>query len=250
VTAPVGGPGALPVPERPASISVGTSGYNYDAWKGKFYPARFPNAKMLAYYASVFSSVEINSSYYRKPTEQLLAGWAAQVPPAFSFALKAWQRITEGQRLRNCAALVASFCGAARTLGPRLGPLLFKIPVDLPADQGLLRDFLGLLPRDLRAAFDFRSPSWHSEQTFQALRDAGCSLCLTDSEELQTPIVQTASWGYFRLRRDGYDGPALARWTASARAFPGGAFVYFRHEDEARGPRFAREFAQLLEQPA
>ena len=230
------------------TVLVGTSGYNYDAWKGSFYPEKLPKAKMLAWYAGVFPTVEINYSFYRKPTEKLLAGWAAQVPPAFRFGLKAWQRITHQKRLRDCAELVAAFCDTARTLGPQLGPILFQLPPNLKADAGLLRDFLNQLPRDLKSAFEFRSDSWHSEETWQALRDAGCALCIADAEALTTPLVQTAPWGYFRLRREGYDEKALAQWAAAARGFPEGAFVYLKHEDEARGTRYASELARLLNQ--
>ncbi len=153
-------------------IQVGTSGYNYEAWRGSFYPEDLSARKMLSYYAERFSTVEINYSFYRKPTAKILQGWAAQVPPAFHFALKAWQRITHQKRLRDCSELVTSFAEAARTLGPRLGPVLYQLPPNLKADVPLLREFLLQLPRDLRAAFEFRHASWFSEETYAALRDA------------------------------------------------------------------------------
>lgn len=229
------------------SVHVGTSGYNYEAWRGSFYPEDLSSKRMLAYYAGRFDTVEINYSFYRKPTAKILASWAAQVPDRFRFALKAWQRITHQKRLRDCAELVADFAEAARSLGPRLAPILYQLPPNLKADPPLLRDFLNQLPRDLRAAFEFRHSSWFTDETYAALRDAGAALCIAESEELATPPERTAPFGYFRLRRLDYDEAGLRRWAEIVRRFPQDTFVYFKHEDEARGPAFANQFLPLLE---
>jgi uncharacterized protein YecE (DUF72 family) len=228
------------------TVLVGTSGYNYEAWRGSFYPADLSTKKMLAFYAERFDSVEINYSFYRKPTEKILAGWAAQVPERFRFALKAWQRITHQKRLRDCAELVTSFVDVARTLGPRLAPVLYQLPPNLKADLPLLRDFLHQLPRDLRAAFEFRHAGWFSDETYTALRDWGAALCIAESDELATPAILTAPFGYLRLRRLDYNAAALLKWAEFAKTCPGDVFVYFKHEDEARGPAFARQFLPLL----
>ncbi len=212
-------------------MHVGTSGYNYEAWRGSFYPADLSAKRMLGYYAEHFDTVEINYSFYRKPTPKILEGWAAQVPDRFRFAL---------------ADLVTSFADAARSLGPRLAPVLYQLPPNLKADIPLLRDFLNQLPRDLRAAFEFRHASWFADETYAALRDAGAALCIAESDELATPPVRTAEFGYLRLRRLDYDAPALAKWADFARTHPGDVFAYFKHEDEARGPAFAREFLPLV----
>ncbi len=227
------------------TVHVGTSGYNYDAWRGSFYPGDLPAKRMLAYYAERFDTVEINYSFYRRPTEKILLGWAAQVPERFRFALKAWQRITHQKRLRDCADLVDSFADAARALGPRLAPILYQLPPNLKADLPLLREFLNHLPRDVRAAFEFRHASWFADETYQALREAGAALCVAESDDLATPAVRTAPFGYLRLRRLDYDGAALSRWAEFARSYEGEVFVYFKHEDEARGPAFANEFIPL-----
>src|SRR2546422_2250857 len=224
---------------------VGTSGYNYEAWRGSFYPEDPPAKKMLGYYADRFDTVEINYSFYRKPAPKILEGWAAQVPERFRFALKAWQRITHQKRLRDVSELVSSFADAARALGPRLAPVLYQLPPNLKADVALLRDFLHQLPRDLRAAFEFRHESWFTDETFAALRDAGAALCVAESEELATPVVRTADFAYLRLRRLDYDEAALSKWADFAKASPGDVFVYFKHEDEARGPVFAQQFLAI-----
>ncbi len=226
-------------------IHVGTSGYNYEAWRGSFYPEELPSRRMLSYYGERFDTVEINYSFYRKPTAKILQNWASQVPERFRFALKAWQRITHQKRLRESAELVTAFAEAARELGPRLAPVLYQLPPNLKANLPLLRDFLNQLPRDLKAAFEFRHESWFSDETFSALRQAGAALCVAESDELLTPQIQTAPFGYFRLRRLDYDEAALRRWAEQVRGYEE-AFVYFKHEDEARGPAFATQFLPLL----
>lgn len=229
-------------------IHVGTSGYNYDAWRGAFYPEDLPARKMLSYYASQLSTVEINYSFYRKPTPKILQGWAAQVPPEFRFALKAWQRITHQRRLREAGDLLEQFADAARTLGSRLAPVLYQLPPNLKADLPLLREFLAQLPRDLRAAFEFRHESWFQDETWSALRDAGAALCIAQSDELETPAVRTAPFAYLRLRRLDYDEAALRAWAGRIRGLGADeVFLYFKHEDEARGPAFAKQFIALNE---
>jgi uncharacterized protein YecE (DUF72 family) len=222
---------------------VGTSGYNYEAWRGSFYPEDLSSKKMLAYYGERFGAVEINYSFYRKPTEKILRNWATQVPPGFQFVLKVWQRITHQKRLRDCADLVSQFTEVARALGPQLGPMLYQLPPNLKLDAGLLREFLAGLPRDLKAAFEFRHESWFAEETYAALRDFGAALCIAESEDLATPPVFTAPWAYFRLRRLDYDEAALRKWAALV---PPDAYIFFKHEDEARGPAFATQFLPLL----
>ena len=229
------------------NLHVGTSGYSYKEWKGSFYPEKLPAKDMLPYYASRFDTVEINYSFYRKPTAKLLGGWAAQVPDRFRFALKAWQRITHQTRMRE-PELAAAFADAARTLGPRLAPILYQLPPNLKADVPLLRDFLHHLPRDLPAAFEFRHQSWFGDETFRALQDSAAALCLAESDELATPRVRTAPFGYLRLRRAEYDEPQLrdwAEWLLGA-GFEQDVYCYFKHEDEARGPRFAEQFRSLF----
>ena len=228
-------------------IHVGTSGYNYEAWRGSFYPEDLPGKKMLSYYGSQLSTVEINYSFYRKPTEKILQNWSAQVPPGFRFALKAWQRITHQKRLKECGEFVTAFAEVARTLQGQLAPILYQVPPNLKADLPLLREFLLQLPRDLRAAFEFRHDSWFCDETYAALGDARAALCIAESEELATPVVRTAPFGYFRLRRLDYGEADLHRWAEAVKqGFTEDVFVYFKHEDEARGPAFARAFLPLL----
>ena len=187
-------------------ILVGTSGYKYEEWKGSFYPSDLPSAKMLPYYAGKFHTVEINYTFYRRPTPKLIAGWRAQVPADFRFTLKAPKRITHDKRLRaaEVAESVNGFISAATELGPQLAVLLFQLPPNFKKDLGLLKEFLALLPPKTPAAFEFQNASWLDDEVFDALRARNMALCVADSETRETPIVTTADYAYLRLRDEGY----------------------------------------------
>jgi uncharacterized protein YecE (DUF72 family) len=232
----------------PARVFVGTSGYNYPEWRGTFYPEKFSTAKMLAYYAERFPTVEINYTFYRMPTEKLLAGWAAGTPESFSFTLKAPRRITHDAKLQRCDELLEVFCRTARTLGPKLATLLFQLPPTFKKDVPVLRAFLELLPEGTRAALEFRHASWFDAEVFDALRSRNMALCVADSEKLHAPVEITADYAYFRLRDEGYQEADIERWAGTIRALQGvgDAFVYFKHEEQGLGPDFARRLMDAL----
>src|SRR4051812_8072310 len=214
-------------------ILIGTSGYNYPEWRGTFYPEKLSTAKMLAYYSERFPTVEINYTFYRIPTEKLLAGWAAGTPDSFSFTLKAPRRITHDAKLQRCEDLLQAFCRTAATLGPKLATLLFQLPPTFKKDVGVLRAFLELLPHGTRAAFEFRHDSWHDAEVFDALRTHNIALCVADSEKMSTPVEVTANYAYFRLRDEGYQQPDIERWAGTIRGLQAtDVFVYFKHEEQ------------------
>jgi uncharacterized protein YecE (DUF72 family) len=230
---------------------VGTSGFSYTAWRGSFYPEKWPPAKMLPYYAERLNTVEINNTFYRMPTPALLAGWRDATPAGFRFAPKAPQQITHRQKLVGAADSVARFVEVLASFGDKLGPILFQLPPFLRKDVPRLVDFLALVPRSLRAAFEFRHASWLDDTVYEALRAHGAALCVADAENFATPLVATAPWGYLRLRRADYDEAALGRWAeqlASTSPPWTAAFVYFKHEDAGRGPLLATQFVQRLRQ--
>jgi len=231
------------------TVRVGTSGYNYPAWKGSFYPDDLPTAKMLPYYAARFPTVEINATFYRMPTAKILAGWAVATPEGFVLALKAPQRITHFARLKNVDDPLRFFCDTARTLGDKLGPLLFQLPPNFKKDTDRLAETLFQLPPDLRCAFEFRHESWLADDVYELLRRRNAALCIADSEAASTPLVATADFGYLRLRDEGYGEADLARWAETIRRLGAGwrdAFVYFKHEESGTGPAFARTLIDLL----
>lgn len=228
---------------------VGTSGYNYPEWKGSFYPADLPAARMLAYYAERFSTVEINATFYRMPTPKTLGVWAATVAEGFVFALKAPQRITHFARLRDVDEPVRYFCDTARTLGGKLGPLLFQLPPNFRKDLTRLADLLALLPPDLACAFEFRHESWFDDEVYERLQARGAALCIADTDKGTTPLVATGTVGYLRLRDEGYTDRDLVRWIETVRGLGGGwreAFIFFKHEESGSGPAFAKRFEALL----
>lgn len=230
-------------------IQVGTSGYNYPEWKGSFYPADLAAAKMLPYYAARFSTVEINYTFYRAPTEQILAGWARATPDHFRFTLKAPRRITHDARLRDVAEPARRFCEVASTLGPKLGALLFQLPPSFKKDLARLDGFLAELPASAPAAFEFRHASWFDEETFGRLRARGLALCVAESEKLATPVVVTGPIAYFRLRDEGYTAADLKRWAEAIQRETAGCrdvFVYFKHEEAGKGPEFAKKLLEYL----
>jgi uncharacterized protein YecE (DUF72 family) len=228
---------------------VGTSGYNYPEWRGSFYPEKFPAAKMLAFYAERFNTVEVNYTFYRIPTPPLLEGWAKGTPPGFTFTLKAPRRITHDSKLQRCEELTQNFCRTAATLGSKLGVLLFQLPPTFKRNDDALTAFVELLPEGTRAAFEFRHESWFDDRVFDALRARHLALCIADSEKLSTPVVVTADYAYFRLRDEGYQEADIERWATTIRglAGPRDAFVYFKHEEEGKGPDFARRLLALVE---
>ncbi len=234
-------------------VKVGTSGFSYKQWRGRFYPEKLPAERMLAFYAERFGTVEINNTFYRMPKPELLQGWAEDVGehPAFVFVLKAPQRITHVRRLQASAAPdLAFFLESAGTLGTRLGPLLFQLPPNQKKDAERLRAFLELLPAGTRAAFEFRHESWFDDEVYATLRAGRAALVVSDTDESPPegpPLVAACDFGYLRLRRSDYDEAALRRWAERVRAQPWtDAFVFFKHEDEGKGPELAARFVELV----
>lgn len=229
------------------NLYVGTSGYSYKEWKGTFYPEDLPEKQMLRYYGERFRTVEINNTFYRMPKPTVLEGWAAEVPVDFKFVLKASQRITHMQRLKDASDSVAYLLKVAEVLKERLGPLLFQLPPYLKRDVPRLRDFLSLLPPQRRAAFEFRHQSWFDSEVFDLLREHRAVLCIAEAEnELEIPFVSTADWGYLRLRRPDYGDVELGSWVKRVRQQEwSDAFIFFKHEDEGKAPVMAKRFLEL-----
>lgn len=222
---------------------LGTSGYSYKEWKGTFYPADLPAAKMLSYYAERFNAVEINNTFYRMPQEEVLAKWGAEVPDAFTFVLKAPQWITHRKELAEDA--VHRFIDTANVLGPKLGPFLFRLPPN--KDLGKLRALLTAIPRTHRVTVEVRDESWLADDVYDVLREFDTALCAADTDEAEALIVPTASWGYLRLRRSDYSDKQLQAWAKRIRKQGwSDAYVFFRHEDEGKGPVFAEKLLAAL----
>lgn len=236
---------------RSGQLRVGTSGYSYKQWKGSFYPEKLPDKKMLSFYAQQFSTVEINHSFYRMPTENVLLQWAKTVPEGFRFALKANQQITHIQRLRGCESTLKRFLEVASVLndGDHLGPILVQLPPNFKFDRPLLEDFLALRPPAFAFAFEVRHPSWYTEETYAVLHQHDTALCLSETDKQTPPDVLTAGFTYARLRLENYTPKQLTAWRKRFDAWLGqgvDVYAYCKHEDEGKAPAYAR---QLLGKP-
>lgn len=225
-------------------VAAGTSGFSYKEWQGSFYPEKFAAARMLEFYAARLPAVELNNTFYRMPAEALIKGWEARTPASFQFVLKAPRSMTHSRKLVDCAEPLARFVQVASSLGEKLGPLLFQLPPFFQKDIATLEAFLSLLPKGIRAAVEFRHPSWFEADTHAALRRHNAALCVADVDEDEAPpIVATADFGYLRLRRTDYTAEQIAAWAAALKAQPfGEAYVFFKHEVKA--PELATAFNQ------
>ena len=224
-------------------LLVGTSGFGYREWKGKFYPRGLAASRMLEYYAERFGAVEINSSFYRMPSPAAVLSWARQAP-GLSLSFKAPRSITHMRRLKDAAAPLSRFLAVIGAAGGSLGCAVFQLPPSFKKDLPRLKEFLALLPREGRYAFEFRHPSWFSQDALEALRERGAALAYNDADVRGCPVAATAAFGVLKLRRARYSDRELSALLRRARSLPWDeAFVFFKHEARAAGPRLA---ARLL----
>jgi uncharacterized protein YecE (DUF72 family) len=220
-------------------LAAGASGYSFKEWKGSFYPETMKPQAMLAWYAERLPTVEINNTFYQMPKVAVLENWAKSTPAGFRFAIKASRRITHIARLKpeTAADSVNYLYRNLAALGVKRGPVLFQLPPAMKKDLARLTDFLRLLPEDHGAAFEFRNESWFADEVYGALKAAGAALCLSEREDnAAPPLVETAPWGYVRLRLESYSEEELRRWAdrLAATAWRD-IFVYFMHEPTAPG---------------
>jgi uncharacterized protein YecE (DUF72 family) len=223
-------------------LLAGASGYAFKEWKGTFYPAKIGPDEMLAYYAERLPTVEINNTFYRMPKTAVLETWAGSTPDSFRFAIKASRRITHIARIKveTAAEPLGYLYRNLAALGAKRGPVLFQLPPNLKKDLPRLTEFLRLLPDGHHAVFEFRNDSWFADDVYGALKGAGAALCLSEREDnAPPPMVETAPWGYVRLRLETYSDDDLRRW---ARRLEDTSWreihVYFMHEPTA--PAYAR----------
>jgi uncharacterized protein YecE (DUF72 family) len=233
-------------------LVAGASGYSFKEWKGNFYPEKMKPEEMLAWYSERLPTVEINNTFYQMPKAAVLENWAKATPEDFRFAIKASRRITHMSRLKadTAADSVNFLYTALAVLGAKRGPVLFQLPPFMKKDLPRLTEFLRLLPEGHSAAFEFRNDSWFDDDVYDALKGAGAALCLSEREDnAPPPLVQTASWGYVRLRLENYSDDDLQQW-ADRLAYTrwGEMYVYFMHEPTA--PAYAQTLMRMAESHA
>jgi uncharacterized protein YecE (DUF72 family) len=237
-------------------IYVGTSGWQYRDWRGRFYPTKLPQREWLAYFSSRFPTVEINNTFYRLPKEESFDRWSRESAAGFVITVKASRYITHIRRIREARDSVELFWSRARGLGGKLGPVLFQLPPRFPADVERLGAFLAVLPRGMRAAFEFRDKTWESDAVYEVLNGARAAWVIPDRPGWRVPDVVTGGWSYVRFhegghapRGAGYARDKLRRWADRIASFDAtDVFVYFNNDAGAAAVRDARVLMDLLEQ--
>jgi uncharacterized protein YecE (DUF72 family) len=236
-------------------IWIGTSGWQYRDWRdGTFYPTGLPQRRWLEFYATRFPTVEVNNTFYSLPKESTFERWRDETPDGFVVTVKASRYITHIRRLREAGESVELFWSRVRLLGPKLGPVLFQLPPKFRADVELLRAFLGLLPKEIRAAFEFRDSSWESTDVYRALDDAGAAWVIPDRPGWRVPDVVTGGWSYVRFHQGGhgplgfeYSREKLRRWADRVAELPADdVWVYFNNDPGGAAVRDAEAFADLV----
>ncbi|HVX20300.1 MAG TPA: DUF72 domain-containing protein [Acidimicrobiales bacterium] len=234
------------------AVLVGTSGWQYDHWRGTFYPAGLPKARWLEYYADRFGTVESNSAFYRLPERRTLADWAERTPDDFVVAVKASRYLTHVRRLRDPGEAVRRLVDRLEGLGSKRGPVLLQLPPTLQGDADALAATLAAFPPTIRVAVEPRHPSWFVDDVRRLLERAGAALCLTDTRGRHPPLWRTADWGYVRFHQGRaapepcYGRTALAGWAERIARLWGPAddvYCYFNNDPRGCAPRDAVRFA-------
>jgi uncharacterized protein YecE (DUF72 family) len=236
---------------KAAKLLAGASGYSFKEWKGSFYPEKIKPEDMLAFYSERLPTVEINNTFYRMPKTSVLENWAGIAPEGFRFSIKASRRITHMSRIKVESSVepLGYLYKNLAALGAKRGPVLFQLPPNLKKDLPRLEAFLALLPEGHGAAFEFRNETWFDDDVYAALKTAGAALVLSEREDnAPPPLVETAPWGYVRLRLENYSDDDLRKWAEKLAATGWReTFVYFMHEPTA--PAYARALMQCGPSP-
>jgi len=235
---------------------IGTSGWHYDHWRQRFYPQKLRKPEWLDFYARHFSTVELNNSFYRLPSEAAFANWRDGSPANFSFAVKVSRFITHIKRLKGVEEPVETFLTRAKILGEKLGPLLYQLPPNMHRNDERLESFLAVLPQGLKHVVEFRHESWLDEGVFEILRRYNTGLCVFDMPSLRCPLVATADFAYIRfhgsegLYYSCYSDEELAGWAkrlADLAANLKAMYIYFNNDAEAFAVRNAITLREYLQ---
>jgi uncharacterized protein YecE (DUF72 family) len=227
---------------------IGTSGWHYDHWRHRFYPEKLAKTKWLEFYATNFTTVELNNSFYKLPSETAFTTWHDSSPANFTFAVKVSRFITHIKRLRDAEEAVERFIGRAQILGEKLGPFLYQLPPNMHRDYERLETFVSILPQEMKHVFEFRHQSWLEEPIFKILHKYNIGLCVFVMPPLSCPLVATADFAYIRFHGSTglywscYSDDELADWAkrlADLAANLREVYVYFNNDAEAFAVRNA-----------
>jgi uncharacterized protein YecE (DUF72 family) len=239
-----------------SNVWIGASGWTYDAWRGPFYPDDVPKRRWLEWYATQFPTTEINGSFYRTPSLEAVQQWRQQTPEGFIFAWKASKFITHWKRLtEKCANSIELMESRLKVLGPKLGPVLFQLPPQFRADRTRLANFLKMLPKRRRYAFEFRDASWYDDAILDLLRKRHISLCLSDHHDAPSPWIVTADFVYIRGHgptgeyHSRYAPRTLTKWAADVKKWKRqgiDVYCYFDNDQKSAAPKDAKQLIKLL----
>lgn len=227
---------------RKAKAYIGTSGWSYKHWHGKFYPQEVKPKDFMAYYAKVFKTVELNSSFYRLPPKETFEGWNEKSPEDFLFSVKASRFITHIKKLKDVKEALDNFVLNAEGLEEKLGVILFQLPPSWKFDEQRFADFLAILPGHLRCTFEFRNPTWYNDKALELLKKYHCAFCIYELNGHKSPEEVTADFVYIRLHGPGgkyqgsYTEKILASWADKISGWmeeKRDVFCYFDNDQEA-----------------
>ncbi|MFQ5929403.1 MAG: DUF72 domain-containing protein [Acidobacteriota bacterium] len=238
-----------------SSIHIGTSGWYYQEWTGTFYPSDLDKSDWLPFYAQHFTTVEINSSFYRLPFENMVKGWRNKAPKGFVYAVKGNRRITHFRKLEGVKEDSEIFIRRVSGLKEHLGPILWQLPPNLQKDTGRLDKFLATLPVNMRHAVEFRHPSWLDDKVLEILRKHGVASVSVSSLKMPVDFAVTADFIYFRFHgleggyAHDYSSRELQPWADQiqrAKDKKIDAYVYFNNDSNTRAPKNARDLMKLI----
>lgn len=233
---------------------LGTSGWSYSGWKGRFYPEQLSQRGWLSFYAQHFSTVEINMTFYRYPKPETLEGWLSKVPEDFKFTLKANRQITHRKRIKDVKSEVRYFYILADKLRSQLGCILFQLPPSLTIDLDLLKEFLSTLSTDYKNVIEFRHESWYSDEVFTLLKAHNVIFCTVSSTKVPKTVIETGETCYFRFHgltggyRYSYNEEELKIWAESIKKISAKeCFIYFNNDYHAHAVSNCKSLGQLLQ---
>jgi uncharacterized protein YecE (DUF72 family) len=236
-----------------ANLRVGTSGWSYPGWRGRFYPAGLPSKGWLPFYAERFNTVEINMTFYRLPKPDDFKKWSDLTPPGFKFTLKANRQITHTKRLKNVGHEVGFFYRLAGNLGEKMGCVLYQVPPAVVRDDGLLRDFLAVLSPEFKNVVEFRDPSWYAEEVYGLLREYQAIFCIVSSAKVPSDAILTSETAYFRFhgltggyRHDYTEAELRERAGVIGTTGASESYIYFNNDYQAAAVRNAIRLRELL----
>lgn len=239
----------------PGKCLIGTSGWSYSHWRGVFYPQGLKVSEELSFYMRHFSSVEINNTFYRLPSEDAFRAWRKRAPEGFIYALKGSRYITHMKKLKDPDEALSLFLKRARLLKGGLGPVLFQLPPKWRKDTGRLKSFVDKLPRGLRFAFEFRDPSWFDDDVYEVLKEGGAALCIYHMPGFSSPVLATAPFVYIRfhgtdfLYGGDYGKAELRRWAGVIKGFlkeERDVYAYFNNDEAAYAVKNALELKEMV----